>query len=330
MRTADETPVRAAQPSRPPRAPREPIRTILHDLTGRGATGLPMALVVHPGVLPAKVYQRLADELAVDHDVFAVDLTGIAEYERAAMAGGEPGITVEEVGRRFCGAASEYVALAPAVVLIGWSFGGTLSFEMARQFDSGECAVRRPIEVLLLDAMAPREKLPDDLTKANAALLSWFGMYLGGKRGRALRLDEERFEGLTVEDGLAVVRDEAAERDVLAAETPVVGLRKLFDTFVDGLVHYTKLTSAYHSQPTRRPLTLVKADGSLRPENRDLGWSVLADGELSIRDCPGDHYTMLSDPEATAVLAELVREKSDGLLAAGHQQSRTREEVAKA
>ena len=311
---------------RPRRLSREPVRTILHDLTGRGTTGLPAALVVHPGVVPAtgSVYQRLADELAVDHDVFVLDLTGIAKFEvtaMAGMAGGDGDVTIadvtnETVAQRFC-EASGCVVRAPAAVLVGWSFGGTLAFEMARQATDRKCGLPEPLAVLLLDSMAPQATLAEDPNPANPVLLRWFAMYLGAKRGGELRLDEERFAGMTVDQGLAVIRDEAVERDLLDAQTPAVGLRKLYDTYADGLLYYRKLASTYWSPPTHRPLTLVKAEeGSLRPGDRDMGWSALTEGGLTVRRCPGDHYTMLSEPRATAVLAQLIRERSDALLAA--------------
>lgn len=297
---------------------------MLHDLTGRGGSGLPVAAVVHPGVLPASVYQRLADELTVDHDVFVLDLTGVPEYWRATMGGGRDlgGVTVESATDRFAEALAERAAGAPSIVLVGWSLGGTLAYELARQAAAGENALTQPLDLLLLDSMAPHRKLPNDLSKATPVLLSWFSMYLGAKRGAELRLPEGRFASGSVEQGLEMIREAAADRDVLAADTPIVGLRKLFDTYVDGLVRNTMLTSPYRCPTTRRPLTLIKAEGGLRPASRDLGWSALAKGELQVHTSPGDHYTMLDDPRAVVTVAGFVREKTEALLG-------NREEVAK-
>lgn len=296
---------------------------MLHDLTGRGGSGLPVATVVHPGVLDASVYQRLADELAVDHDVFVLDLTGVPEYWQATMGGGTDlgGVTVESATERFAAALAECSATAPSIVLVGWSLGGTLAYELARQAAAGENRLIQPLDLLLLDSMAPREKLPDDLSKATPVLLSWFAMYLGAKRGGELRLTEERFATASVDDGLTLIRDEAAGSDLLAADTPLVGLRKLYDTYVDGLVRNTMLTSPYRSPTTERPLTLIKAEGSLRPASPDLGWSALARGELRVHTSAGDHYTMLADPRSVATIAGFVREKTDALLGTAREEA---------
>jgi hypothetical protein len=153
------------------------------------------------------------------------------------------------------------------------------------------------------------------MTKATPTLLSWFAKYLGAKRDVPLALDQNRFAMTSIEDGLAIIRDTAAERGGMSAETPVVGLRKLYDSFVGGLVLNTRLTNAYRPRQASRELSLVKPDGSLRPASKDLGWSVLAAEGIRVHGCPGDHYTMLADPAATPVIAELVRDKIRSQLA---------------
>jgi pimeloyl-ACP methyl ester carboxylesterase len=55
------------------------------------------------------------------------------------------------------------------------------------------------------------------------------------------------------------------------------------------------------------PLVLVKAADSLIPEDETLGWAELAPHGLAVHTAPGDHYTMLSRPDAAAVIAELIR-----------------------
>lgn len=311
-------------------ADRLPDRPLLHDLTARGGSGLPVAAVVHPGVLAASVYQRLAGELAVDHDVFVLDLTGVSEYWRATMGGGTDlgGVTVESATERFAAALADAAAAAPSIVLVGWSLGGTLAYELARQAWAGENGLTQPLDLLLLDSMAPQEKLPDDLSRATSVLLCWFAMYLGAKRGGELWLPTDRFASASVEQGLAIIRGEAAARGLIAEDTAIVGLRKLYDTYVEGLVRITMLTSPYRALPTSRPLTLIKATGSLRPASRDLGWSALARGGLHVHTSHGNHYTMLGDPRAASTVAGFVREKTESLLAQASQANQ--EEVAKA
>ncbi len=288
---------------------------MVHELTGPVDERRPLVAFVHPGVLPASDYQGLADELADDSTVVVLDLTGIPEYWQAAMEGRRPDLSVERIADLFTAELGERAADAPAVVLAGWSLGGVVAYAMVRRWPADGPIDAGRVDLMLLDTMAPAEKLPTNLTLATPVLLSWFAKYLGAKRGARLRLEEDRFALTSLDEGLAVVRDAAAELDVMDAGTPVVGLRKLYDTFVDGLVGNTVLTNPYEPPPADRELTLVKPEGSLRPASKDLGWSGLAAAGLRVRPCAGDHYTMLVDPAAVATIAGQVRDKTSTLLA---------------
>lgn len=277
---------------------------VVHELAGDGG---PLVAFVHPGVMTVSAYQHLADELGSECTVVVLDLTAIPRYWEAMLAGETPDLSIEDIADRFNAELAGHVARAPATVLVGWSFGGTIGYAMVER---GPAA-----ELLLLDAIAPTEKFPEDMALATSTLLSWFAMYLGAKRGVPLRLDKNRFAMTSVDEGLGVVRDALSGRGAMSADTPVVGLRKLYDTFVDGLVRYTRLTNAYRARPATSELTLVKPEGSLRPKNPDLGWSGLAAQGIRVHDCPGDHYTMLGDPAATSAIAGLVRDKTRALLA---------------
>lgn len=282
-------------------------RPVLQELASGGG---PLVAIAHPGVLPATVYQRLADELADEHTVVVVDLTAIPEYWDITLSDGRPDVSIEGIADRFNAELAGRAAGAPAApVIVGWSFGGVIGYAMVERGGDD-----RP-ELLLLDTMAPTEKFPEDLSLATPTLLSWFAKYLGAKRDAPLDLDQNRFAATSVDEGLAVVRQALADRGAMLADTPVVGLRKLYDTFVDSLLRYTKLTNAYRPRPARHELTLVKPEGSLRPKSKDLGWSALAAEGLRVPGCPGDHYTMLADPAATAAVAGLVRDKTRALLA---------------
>lgn len=290
-------------------------RPLVHELSGPGDERRPLVAVVHPGVLPASDYQGLADELSSDHTVIVLDVTGIPEYWDAAMSGRSLDLSIEHLADRFLPELTSRAAAAPAVVLVGWSFGGVVAYAMAQRWPADGATGPDRVDLMVLDTMAPCEQLPEDLTLATPVLLSWFAKYLGAKRKARLRLEEERFALTSLDKGLEVVRDAAAELGVLARETPVVGLRKVYDTFVDGLLGYTTLTNPYRPQPTDRELTLVKPEGSLRPKSRDLGWSALVPAGVRVRPCEGDHYTMLADPAAAVTIAGIVREKTQSLLA---------------
>jgi thioesterase domain-containing protein len=256
--------------------------------------------VVHPGALAPQVYEGLAEVLPEGDGLTVLDLGAVPEYADAALTGGRAATTVPALAERLL-AAMEPVS-GPHT-LAGWSFGGVMALAMAHALPTAQ----RPERVVLLDSIAPTEayQQPDDALQP-ALLLDWFAMYLGAKRDRPVPLAPGALDGLGVDDGLPVVLDAAVSAGTLLPDTPLPGLRKLYDTYVDGLLRNNRLTSPYRPAPAPLPLVLVKAERSLIPGDETLGWLPLAPHGLTVHLCPGDHYTMLGRPDSLGVLARLL------------------------
>ncbi len=185
--------------------------------------------------------------------------------------------------------------------LAGWSFGGVVAQALVEQLPAGQ----RPRRLVLLDSIAPTDAYkPSDEELNPTLLLGWFALYLGAKRGLPVAPDPDALAGADVEDGLRVVLEAAVAGGALRPDTPVFGLRKLYDTYVDGLLRNNRLTAPYRAKPSSVPLVLVTAEGSLIPDDPTLGWEPLAPHGLTMHRSPGDHYTMLSRPDAAAVIAQ--------------------------
>ncbi len=268
----------------------------------RGPAGRPRLWVyaVHPGGLPADLWQGLTDVLPADVGLSVLDLHNVPEYFEAALTGGLPDVTLPEIGRRCL---AELAADRPPHVpyaLVGWSFGGVVAFEMSR----GLAGDTRPAHLVLLDSIAPTPefKRTEELLEP-PLLIRWFAMYLAAKRGRPLDAEPE-IAAQTTEAGLAALLARVTGNGVLPADTSPPGLRKLYDSYVGGLLRNNHLVLPYEPGPVPWPLTLVKARRSLLPEYGDLGWSDLA--PVRLEHGPGDHYSILSDPSAWALVADLV------------------------
>ena len=67
--------------------------------------------------------------------------------------------------------------------------------------------------------------------------------------------------------------------------------------------NYLNAIQAYHPRPYDGPVTVFKADRSPGPD--DMGWSKLVTGPLDIRVLPGDHYSLIKDPEVVLLVKEL-------------------------
>ncbi|MFJ9521495.1 alpha/beta fold hydrolase [Kitasatospora sp. NPDC101801] len=277
-------------PRRPGPVPVLPLRP--------AAEGGPTVHLVHPGALAAQVHRTLAEALPEGVGLTVLDISALPEYGEAALTGGRADTTVE--------ALADWLATEltqPQFALVGWSFGGVVAQAAVGRLPAG----RRPERLVLLDSIAPTEEYqqPDEALEP-PLLLGWFAMYLGAKRGRPVPLDPAALAGRGVDDGLPLVLDAATASGALLPDTPLPGLRKLYDTYVDGLLRNNRLTAPYRPRPSSVPLVLVKAERSLIPEDPTLGWQPLAPHGLDLAVAPGDHYTMLTRPDAAQVIARLV------------------------
>jgi thioesterase domain-containing protein len=268
------------------------------------APGSRSVYLVHPGALDASVHRGLAEELPADMGFTVLDLGGVPEYWQAALNGGRAATTLDDLATRLL-TALQIAHVGGSYILAGWSFGGVVAHAMAGL----PSPLRRPESLVLLDSIAPVDAYKqDDEALAPALLLRWFTMYLGAKRGHTVPLDVKRLAGCSVDDGLELVLEAAVAGGALLPSTPLPGLRKLYETYVDGLLRNNRLTNSYRPVPVTLPVRLVKAEDSLLPEDPTLGWESLAPYGFEVNICPGDHYTMLTRADAAAALASLLEQ----------------------
>lgn len=154
---------RAARARQVPQAPAAPVRrsSLVPIRTGGGR---PPLFCVHAASGSAYPYAPLGRLLPEDQPVYAFEAPGLED-------GRMPAESIEEL-------AAEYVRLVRAVadkapcLLLGWSLGGLVAFEMARQLTSGGGLVRR---LVVVDAPPPigseppteseiRQRFLEDLT----------------------------------------------------------------------------------------------------------------------------------------------------------------------
>ncbi len=263
---------------------------------------------VHPGALPAEVWSNLVEALPAQNGLVVLDLGGVPEYFEAALERGRPRLTVGSLVDRLLDAyraerAAERGGFDGVVTLAGWSFGGVLAQAMTERLAPAE----RPGRLVLLDSIAPVDayQQPDEALDA-PLLLRWFAMYLGAKRNRAISPGPDWSAGCDTDTGLVRVLAAAVECGALPESTPLPGLRKLYDTYVEGLLRNNRLTAPHRPVPSSVPLVLVKAEGSLIPDDETLGWEQLAPHGLAVHTVPGDHYTMLTRRDSAAAIAALV------------------------
>jgi thioesterase domain-containing protein len=223
--------------------------------------------------------------------------------QAAGLAGGHAVDDLPAMAAQYA-AAVETAAPHGPYLLGGWSFGGVVAFEMARQMGQRG----RPVAlVALLDSWAPgRVPLPaaareDDIVR----------LYLRDQAG---------LQGLDASwlDGEPAGMDEAAALDWLLARAHETGLlrasvrlaqvRPILDVYRANV----RAHAAYRPRPGGVRLTLFRLHTSPDPTN---GWSSLAGEPVEVHEMAADHYSMLVPP-AVAGLADRLRSCIERSLAA--------------
>jgi amino acid adenylation domain-containing protein len=194
--------------------------------------------------------------------------------------------------------------------LLGWSMGGLVAFEMARQLQAAGAAVE---QLVLLDTAPPEIGATADGVEGPAALLGAFIHDLTALSGGNLAEAREGIESLGGDDPGAVF-ERLAAAGLLPPELGAERVRELFEVFaanVHALRRYTAEGPLY-----RGPLELfLAATPSMDRESAVAGWRRHVDqasevgAGVTVTAIPGDHYGILRSPGVEALAARL---RADG------------------
>ncbi len=264
----------------------------LVTLQPRGARA-PLFLV-HPVGGNVFCYAALARELGADQPLHAFQSPGLA-------ADGALPERLEELAALYLRELRRAQPAGP-YLLGGWSFGGVVAFEMARQLSAlGEDVAH----VVVIDAWAPGPErgLPED---DEASSLAAFALDLGIPPA-SHTLAPRALLALTPAERLAYVLERAQAADVLPRGEDDAHLRRLFEVFT----HHNRQLAAYRGGLFGGRVSLLRAEqppggelrGAWQPVDARLGWDAHAVVDLDVQVLPGNHYTLL----AAAGVAELAR-----------------------
>jgi thioesterase domain-containing protein/acyl carrier protein len=255
----------------------------------RGEPGRRPLFLVHPAGGDVLCYVDLVRRLGVEQPCFGL---------RAAGLDGEqpPRTEVEAMAAHYSGLIRTAQAEGP-YLLGGWSIGGVVAFEIARQLrDQGEEVTL----LALIDSHAPDgsdQELPDDLT-----LLAGLAMDLGLRLDR-LPIDREHLQRLAPDDRLAYLLEEAKQARAVPPDLELAQLRRLFDVYRSN----ARAVMTYCPRPYSGPVTLFAARDRREGIEASLGWSTLAAQGLAVHEVSGDHLSIVREPNVGAVAGEIAR-----------------------
>ena len=261
-----------------------PPRSLVVPIEARGS-GSPLFLV-HPVGGNVFCYLPMARLGSLDRPVY-----GIQSPDPEALV--DPW-TVETMAERYVEAVREVQPEGPWS-LAGWSFGGTVAFEMARRLAA------RGGEVALLALIDPGPPLqPAEIPAPRIELVRFLYDLRGLASLSAADLQTLPPEVETIEDLLA----SAELRPLLPADLSAEQLRELFALFRAN----SRALGSYRPGLYGGRLTLIRATetAAALPADTDQAWSALAAGGAEIHLLPGDHYALLT-PAGAAAIADLLR-----------------------
>lgn len=200
-------------------------------------------------------------------------------------------------------------------LLGGYSFGGLLSYEIARELR----AIGEEVALLVLfDTPNPanpprarpwmqvaRYRIPRLLSRGVTAgrIFEFSAAHIGGKFGAQLLKWNERFHSLAT-------REQSDPAKLLDLQMRMA---------------HCRASLVYKPRPYAGKITLFRSlhePSDFEPQS-DLGWSTVALGGVEVHDVPGSHTTLFSDDSIVQILARKVAECIKSSLAGKYHLSTT-------
>jgi thioesterase domain-containing protein len=247
----------------------------------------PPFFCVHPSGGNVLCYAPLARCLGDEQPFYGLQARGLdctsAPHTRITDMAAQ---YVEELSR---------VCRAGPYFLGGWSMGGVVAFEMARQLRA------RGDQVALLAMIDSRLPPPaHELVKDDLALLMNFGQDLG-LSPEELPCTREELLLLSPDEQLAALMSQAKKAQLLPPDVEIGLVRCLFEVYKSNL----RALPGYAPPVYQGRVTLFRAaeQGAWSRPDEIMNWDAWASRGVETYSVPGNHYTMVREPNVR-VLAE--------------------------
>ncbi|MGC9498551.1 amino acid adenylation domain-containing protein [Streptomyces sp. WG7] len=264
----------------------------------------PPLILVHPLGGHVLCYVRLARHLPQDQPVYALQAWG-------TVPGTEPLSSIPEMAAGYLEAVRRACPEGPYVIG-GWSFGGFIAFEMARQLRRSDPGALHG--TVLIDPIAVKQGERPDI--ADHSLLEWFFWELLWMERGGTAPVVSLPDGLEEEAKFDFIVGHATQAGVLPAGSSRTTVRRLFQMFK---AHWRAILT-YQPEPGDEDVVLLRATSEL-PEilqpmhgaaqslhaDPTNGWGDLTTGRLQVVDVPGDHLVLLEEPHVNVVAEKVAQ-----------------------
>jgi thioesterase domain-containing protein/acyl carrier protein len=238
---------------------------------------------VHPVSGNVLSYRALARRLGVQQPFYALQARGLDDDQ-------EPQTKIEAMAADYLEAVRTVQSHGP-YLLGGWSMGGLIALEMARQLEAQGEEVRllALFDIRTPDAEKESQAIDDD------SLLPSFALHLG-MSPEQLRDAADALSQSQTEDYLSFLLDRAKVASVVPHDMSLAHFRQQFRVF------NANVRAALSYQPTRLSGRIVLFRAAERPPGADptLGWE-----NIEVYDAPGNHLAMMREPFVSVLAEEL-------------------------
>jgi amino acid adenylation domain-containing protein len=245
---------------------------------------------IHPSGGHVLCYFELAQHLGTEQPFYGLQAFGME-------AGQQPKTTVEEMATDYLKALQTLQKQGP-YQLVGWSFGGVVAFEMARQLQ----AQGQSVSFLgLLDTVTPAwftDNPQESEVQETQLLVDLFAE-------TNLALSVEHLQLLNSDEQLNYVIAQGQQANLFSSEVKPANIKRLLDVYQANRQAFQRYQPpVYEGKLTVFPAT--DRQDKLSPES-SLGWEKFTIKVVENYPVPGNHYNMVRSPNVQVLAEQLKR-----------------------
>ena len=267
-----------------------------------GSTNRSPIFFVHPVGGSVLCYADLVRQLDEEQPFYGLQ-SSFAEMEQAKRQNEQP-LSLDAI-------AAHYITVLRTIqpegpyLLGGWSMGGVVAFEMARQLTSQGHTIN---SLTLIDSHRPNPTKKDE---QDSALLHRFAKHLALSKTQnldtlsQLKQLKQTLQPLPFSQRLSELLIWLQDQTILHPDASKAQLQQLFDTFKRNF----QAVNSYHPRPYSGPAHLftcqepISSSSQKQSAQTDFWQSVTAD--LTVTEVPANHFTLLHPPTVSYIAHHL-------------------------
>lgn len=246
---------------------------------------------VHPIGGNVFCYSQMVESFEETHNIYALQSPFLYQD-------GIPHVTVEDLATDYIENIKKIQPEGP-YNLVGYCFGGLISLEIAQQLTEQNEEIN---SLTLLDTRSPLYEGETEFD--DAILLSWFARDLAIPYGKTLTIDPAELRKLEDTDTMFdLVLARAKDKQIISDDIDYSQIHRYLQVYIAN----GAALATYESKPYAGKINLLRAvdEPLIEHIGINLGWDRCNIGELNVIDVPGDHNTMLYNPNAKVVATSI-------------------------